>query len=325
MGELQAIVIIAVAVAMILIPAGLHKVDEGYVGIYWRGGALLSSITDPGFHVKLPLLTSFAQVQVSVQTDKVLDIPCGTSGGVLVTFDSIEVVNRLNREYALDTVRKYSLDYDKIWIFDKIHHEINQFCSSHTLQEVYIDLFDKLDESLAAALQDDCDKWAPGIQIIATRVTKPRIPKSLNRDYELMEAEKTRISITTEHQKVIEKEAETERLRATITATKQAEVSKIMMEKEVMEKLADQRIQAIEDSMYLAKQRALTDAAFYKQQKVADANQLKLSPEYIQYQTYQGLRDQAKIYFGDSLLRMFMGLESTHKDGSGSSPLTSKS
>jgi hypothetical protein len=35
--------------------------------------------------------------------------------------------------YDADTVH-----YDRIWIFDKIHHEINQFCSKHSLQEVYI-------------------------------------------------------------------------------------------------------------------------------------------------------------------------------------------
>jgi hypothetical protein len=31
---------------------------------------------------------------------------------------------------------------DKTWIYDKIDHEINQFCTSHSLQEVYIDKFD---------------------------------------------------------------------------------------------------------------------------------------------------------------------------------------
>ena len=39
--------------------------------------------------------------------------------------------------------------HGRTWIFDKVHHEINQFCSSHTLREVYIDMFDQLDESLA--------------------------------------------------------------------------------------------------------------------------------------------------------------------------------
>lgn len=42
-----------------------------------------------------------------------------------------------------DIVRNYTADYDKTLIFNKIHHELNQFCSAHTLQEVYIELFGK--------------------------------------------------------------------------------------------------------------------------------------------------------------------------------------
>ena len=72
------------------------------------------------------------------------DIPCGTSGGVLIHFDKVEVVNRLRTSDVYSTVKNYTIHYDRTWIFDKIHHEINQFCSGHTLQEVYITLFDTL-------------------------------------------------------------------------------------------------------------------------------------------------------------------------------------
>ena len=49
---------------------------------------------------------------------------------------------------------------------NSIHHAINQFCSSHTLEEVYITLFDTIDETLVEDLQRECNIWAPGIQII---------------------------------------------------------------------------------------------------------------------------------------------------------------
>ncbi len=42
-----------------------------------------------------------------------------------------------------EIVKNFTADYDKTLIFNKIHHELNQFCSVHTLQEVYIDLFCK--------------------------------------------------------------------------------------------------------------------------------------------------------------------------------------
>lgn len=49
----------------------------------------------------------------------------------------------LSLSAVLDIVRNYTADYDKTLIFNKIHHELNQFCSVHTLQEVYIELFGK--------------------------------------------------------------------------------------------------------------------------------------------------------------------------------------
>ena len=63
------------------------------------------------------------------------------------------------------------------------------------MQEVFIDKFDSLDEQLANALQEGCDKWAPGIEIIAIRVTKPRIPESLLLNYEKIESSKTQLLI----------------------------------------------------------------------------------------------------------------------------------
>jgi hypothetical protein len=47
----------------------------------------------PGYNVRNPFLTSYDQVQITIQTDEVRNIPCGTSGGVMILFDKIEVVN----------------------------------------------------------------------------------------------------------------------------------------------------------------------------------------------------------------------------------------
>lgn len=56
----------------------------------------------------------------------------------------LQVVNRLRKDYVYDTLLNYGVQYDNTWIYDKIHHEINQFCSSHSLQQVYIDVFDQV-------------------------------------------------------------------------------------------------------------------------------------------------------------------------------------
>ena len=40
--------VIVALVAIMVVPMGLHSVPEGHVGVYWRGGALLSTVTQPG-------------------------------------------------------------------------------------------------------------------------------------------------------------------------------------------------------------------------------------------------------------------------------------
>jgi len=42
-----------------------------------------------------------------------------------------QVVNRLLKDHVYSTILQYGVNYDKTWIYDKIHHEINQFCSAH--------------------------------------------------------------------------------------------------------------------------------------------------------------------------------------------------
>merc|ERR550517_2349235 len=226
----------------------------------------------------LPFLTTVRNIQTTLQTDEVKNVPCGTSGGVMIYFDRIEVVNVLQNTAVFDIVKNYTADYDKPLIFDKVHHELNQFCSSHSLQEVYIELFDQIDENLKNALQADLLEMAPGLKVLSVRVTKPKIPESIRKNYELMEAEKTQLLISNARQKVVEKEAETARKKAVIEAEKEAHVARIQYERKVQEKESIRKMEEIEDHIHLAKEKSKTDAQFYKIQKEAEANRLLFTP-----------------------------------------------
>jgi len=105
--------------------------------------------------------------------------------------------------------------------------------------------------------------------------------------------------------KVIEKEAETENIKAKIDAQKVAEVAKIHATVSVLEKKAQQKIQTVQDQILVAKQQALADAEFYKRQKLAESNSMMLTPEYIMNEVFKELRHQPKLFFGDSLLEFF--------------------
>lgn len=274
--------------------------------MYYRGGALLSGIYGPGFHLMVPFLTSYVTVQTTLQTDEVKNVPCGTSGGVMIYFDRVEVVNILDHEHVHDIVKRYTAYYDQTLIFNKVHHELNQFCSSHTLQEVYIELFDQIDENLRNALQNEIDRMAPGLSVHSVRVTKPKIPESIRKNFELMEAEKTKLLIAVQKQKLVEKEAETERKKAVIEAEKVAEVAKIQYQQKVMEKEKQKEISEIQDQTNLARLRASADADFYTAQKMAEANQVKLTPEYLELKRMEALSSNVKYYFGPSLPTMFL-------------------
>uniref|UniRef100_A0A8D3E153 Erlin-1 n=1 Tax=Scophthalmus maximus TaxID=52904 RepID=A0A8D3E153_SCOMX len=293
-------------VTAILLHSSIHKIEEGHLAVYYRGGALLTSPNGPGYHIMLPFITTFRSVQTTLQTDEIKNVPCGTSGGVMIYFDRIEVVNMLVPLAVVEIVRNYTADYDKTLIFNKIHHELNQFCSVHTLQEVYIELFDIIDENLKTALQKDLNCMAPGLTIQAVRVTKPKIPESIRRNFELMEAEKTRLLITAQTQKVVEKEAETERKKAIIEAQKMAQVAQIHFQQKVMEKETEKKISEIEDSAYLARERAKADAEFYTAAKSAEANKVKLTTEYLELMKYQAIAANSKIYFGQDIPNMFV-------------------
>lgn len=308
MDPAVAIVVVAlVAVVAVLAPVFgmhmgvVHQIPEGHVGVYWRGGALLRTITEPGYHTLIPFITTYDVIQVTLQTDQVTNIPCGTKGGVMIYFDKIEVVNRLKHDYVHDTIKQYGVNYDRTWIYDKIHHEINQFCSAHSLQQVYIDLFDQIDEKVRDAIMKDLDRYAPGIEVIGVRVTKPKIPAVIARNYEQMEEERTKVLIAMERQQVVGKEAETERKRAVNEAEMAAQVSGILMSQRVAEQESHQRQQQIENEIFLAREKALADAQHYRLEREATANAALLTPSFLELQFIRAMGNNTKMFFGDKI------------------------
>uniref|UniRef100_A0A8C2KIR5 Erlin-1 n=1 Tax=Cyprinus carpio TaxID=7962 RepID=A0A8C2KIR5_CYPCA len=309
MAHVGAVVAAMAGVMAILLHSSIHKIEEGHLAVYYRGGALLTAPNGPGYHIMLPFITSYRSVQTTLQTDEIKNVPCGTSGGVMIYFDRIEVVNMLVPSAVVDIVKNYTADYDKTLIFNKIHHELNQFCSVHTLQEVYIELFGK---SLMCQNSLFSQVYCELSVVYAVRVTKPKIPESIRRNYELMEAEKTRLLITVQTQKVVEKEAETERKKAIIEAQKVAQVAEIHFQQKVMEKETEKKISEIEDAAFLAREKARADAEYYTAAKFAEANRLKLTPEYLELMKYQAIAANSKIYFGQDIPNMFVENSASH-------------
>lgn len=59
----------------LIILGGVHIIHEGYIGVYTRGGALLRGYEEPGMTTMVPIITKYHEVQITIQTDKVTNIP----------------------------------------------------------------------------------------------------------------------------------------------------------------------------------------------------------------------------------------------------------
>ena len=106
----------------------------------------------------------------------------------------------------------------------------------------------------------NAQKWAPGIEIISIRVTKPTIPKQLEQNYIEIEKQKTQLSIAKQQQEVKEQQAETQRREARIKAESSAEIEAIEMRKKVSSKESEKQMEAIENEIYRLRENGRADA-----------------------------------------------------------------
>ncbi|CAG2114008.1 unnamed protein product, partial [Medioppia subpectinata] len=157
--------------------------------------------------------------------------------------------------------------------------------------------------------------FAPGLSVQAVRVTKPKIPETIRRNYELMEGEKTKLMISVQRQKVVEKDAETERKKAIIEAEKNQQVAKITFDQKIMEKESLKKMSIIEDDMFFNREKMRADAEYYTKEKLAEGNHLLLTKEYLQLKKYESVSQNTKIYFGTDIPQMFYERASDGLDG----------
>jgi regulator of protease activity HflC (stomatin/prohibitin superfamily) len=293
-----------------VVSAWMHMVETGHVGIYDRFRALQDGVLPEGLHFHWPIVTRIHDVQVSVQTDVVKTVTCGTRSGVRITFGEIRVVNVLNVSAVIPIVRRYGLDYDQELIFRRVEHELCQICSHHTLDEVYIGVFDKIDDLLRAELQAYIELHAPGLQIHAVRVTRPTIPPEVDAEYGRVAQEQTR-RLANEQQLANEMQvlrAKHMRENATIVHTHEQHMTRLQAE--LVQAKQQQEIARVEAETA----RVRADSTLYQKQKEAEAMLLLLSNRgYVEVETARSLAQNQKIYYGDRLPQHVMMLPTATK------------
>eukprot|EP00903_Cladosiphon_okamuranus_P020825 g19125.t2 len=290
----------AVAGPFLLSPLAVQVVGEGSVGVLRFGGRVLDKTKAPGFHFVVPFLYELAEVPVNVRTTELKAVPCGTSGGVLVHFPSVEIVHRLHPASVVSTIRAYE-DYEWAWLVPRVKHDVNKLCARMSLTEIFTSSFDQLDEIIVANLKENASVWVPGLMIIAARVAKPVIPRQLQTDFVRVEEEISKLKVAHQHEQLVIRNAEMERSRQVMVAEKNREIGSMTMAREVEEKEADLQIQRIQDEMHVARSKEHSDAAGYSRLREAEGNERRLSPSFLELARQRALYQNLEVYYGDRM------------------------
>lgn len=292
----------AVAVlAIVLSYLGSYRIPEMHVGLFYFGGALQSEVAQPGFQWRPPFLTKLKTIPLAFQTLVINDTPCGTKGGVIVSFDRIETVHRMSSSRVWDTVRLYGADYSKTWISDVLPALVNDLCSTMDLAELYILKFDTLDEKLVKLLRDHIAKNVEGLEIIAVRLTKPTIPQSIREKYMVVTETQSRVPVLLSEQKTEIKKLETLQKQAIIQAKKQLDVAAITVQQQVEKAHTRVQIEKIQADIDFKRAVEKIDSMLYQTLKEAESNERKLTPSFLNLERATTMLQNTEIVFGDQI------------------------
>ena len=230
---------------------------------------------------------------------------CATTHA-FIAVDKIEVVYRLRMHRMVDTVRNYSSNYAKTWIESPIHHEVNQICSHNDLNEIFIEKFGQLDEMLKAAITATTRQWAPGIEIVAVRVTKPSIPSRIQYHYERIERARSQLLVLEKQRNNILKAAEIKANKMLAKERKALEVSKIEVARRIEVARSEAEIQSIQDQVHVDRMKARADATYKSKLQLHESNQRKLVPAYLAVLRVKAQLRDCQMYFGPRVPRIII-------------------
>ena len=75
---------------------------------------------------------------------------------------------------------------------------------------------------------------------------------------------------------------------------------------ELAQKMNEQRISEVQNDIATARVKAEADADYYRSQKEAEANRLRLTPELIALETARALANNTTVYFGEKIPSLFV-------------------
>ena len=308
--------------ATILVPFGFYEIPQGYKGTQTTFGKLKDTVQSPGLNWRNPV-TTYDLYDTRWQTDKILNVECGSAMGGTAHL-TIEVINKLHSslECIQSMARNHGVNYDKTLIYDYIPSEVVQFCKKYTLEEIYVTQFDKLDEVLGLALEnnikaygmDKClhiKKDKNGITT-GVRINRPKLSSNMKSKFEAIEEEqknkdlaKQRLDTDKVKQQQATQKAVMEEERKLLVAKKTSEKLKIEEEsRATLQKIKDSTLKAQLISNAEGEAGAIIKIAEAEAQKkfqMAKADKQWLTPERLELEKALAFSSNSKLVFTKGL------------------------
>ena len=120
-----------------------------------------------------------------------------------------------------------------------------------------------------------------------------------------MESEKTQLLITSEKQKVKQQEAIAQKNQALMNARSELEITKINLEKEILQKENQLKLNKIENDMYLEREKGRADADYYKNLKELETLEKKFTDEFISFSAIDALSHNVQFHIGEDVPNFF--------------------
>jgi len=276
-----------------------HKIMEGTVGIYFRGGALQDTVTYPGIHFTMPFITEIERIKIRPRTDSLTPITTVTKDGIQNTFHNVEVISDVNPAKVVPLVKKYGLEFHKTLVFDRIFEEIRIFCAAHDIDAIYNTKFLEMVDHVTNETKKTISKLGEGgIKIYHLTIPKPDIPPDIAKNYKEVKVQWTAQLVAKQQQHTEAIRKKTEELKAVADANRTKTVEKINIQKKILQKEGDKQIATLENQIHKEREENKANIENYSKKKLAEANTaLFNNPGYVQLEMAKSLSTNTKFFF----------------------------
>merc|ERR1711892_1246183 len=277
---------------------GYHTVEEGYVGVYYKFGALGEATTEPGVHFQQAFVTTTKSILIRPEEMRMPSFEVVTKDGIELVFNNIGVLSRTEKDKVVPMIKKYGMQFKNVLIYDRIREDLRIFCAGQTIDDVYNEQFLEIVEKVKADVEEQIKRLGEdGVQILNLAIPKPDIPQDIAQNYRQVKVQWTE-QLVAKQQKITEEiKKETELLKAVADARRQKEVLEIKIQERIIETEGQRNVSEINNQIVKDKQNNLADIAMYAKDKEAAGNTALYSPEYVKLQVAQSLANNTKFFF----------------------------